>query len=322
MDMTTYAKKHPQISAPTAQLLLPGLSQVEPRIRRTDGPLTTETHTSTGATGTTAKNGSLTSVNGTHRLASEHELAPPFIRTVCGDARSLPIADDSVDLIVTSPPYWKKRDYGAEGQIGQEDTPAEFVSAMVDCLREWRRVLRTTGSVFLNIGDSFHKRSLAGIPGRVEAAANDDGWRIRNRIIWAKDRGMPEAVHNRLAGRHEYVIHLVPGNDYYYDLFGYSAEVGNGTNPGDVWYISPERYMGGHLAPFPEELVRRAILLACPEAVCATCGMPRRRIVERTRELDPSRPQALRAGNSALPATFLVPRRCSAACSTKLRGIG
>jgi len=242
-----------------------------------------------------SQNGSMGSVNGGHRLGVQVDVAEPVIRTECGDARSLPLEDASVDLVVTSPPYWKKRDYGAAGQIGQEDTPAEFVTAMVDCLREWRRVLRPTGSVFLNIGDSFHKRSLAGIPGRVEAAANDDGWRIRNRIIWAKDRGMPEAVRDRLAGRHEYIIHLVPGNDYYYDLFGYSEAIGNGTNPGDVWHISPERYMGGHLAPFPEELVRRAILLACPEAVCATCGTPRRRIVERTRELDPSRPQARRA---------------------------
>ncbi len=223
------------------------------------------------------------------------QLGRPFVRTLCGDARSLPLDDHSVDLIVTSPPYWRKRDYGAEGQIGQEDTPGEFVEVILECLREWRRVLRPTGSVFLNIGDSFYKRSLAGIPGRIEAAAIDDGWRVRNRIVWAKDRGMPEPVRNRLASRHEYIIHLVPGKDYYYDLFRYSREIGNGTNPGDVWHISPERNMGNHLAPFPEELVRRAILLACPEAVCTTCGEPRRRIVERTRELDPSRPQARRA---------------------------
>ena len=243
----------------------------------------------------TGQNGSMLTVKGHPAEDADRETEKPLIRALCGDARSLPLDDSSVDLIVTSPPYWNKRDYGADGQIGQEDTPAGFVAAMVDCLREWQRVLRPTGSIFLNIGDSFYNRSLAGIPGRVEAAANDDGWRIRNRIIWAKDRGMPEAVRNRLAGRHEYVIHLVLGDDYYYDLFGYSEEIGNGTNPGDVWHISPERYMGGHLAPFPEELVRRAILLACPQAVCSICGAPRRRIVERTRELDASRPQARRA---------------------------
>jgi DNA modification methylase len=214
---------------------------------------------------------------------------------VVGDARSIPLADGTVDLVVTSPPYWNKRDYGSEGQLGQESTPAEYVAAMIDCLREWRRVLRPTGSVFLNVGDTYHRRSLAGVPGRLEAAANDDGWLIRNRIIWTKTRGMPEAVQNRLAGRHEYVIHLTPGDDYYYDLFGYSNEVGNGTNPGDVWAIEPERNMGRHLAPFPSELVRRAILLGCPPVVCNECGQPHKRIVERTRELDPARPQARRA---------------------------
>jgi DNA modification methylase len=211
------------------------------------------------------------------------------------DARDLPLEDATVDLIATSPPYWKKRDYGVEGQIGQEKTAAEYTKNIIECLREWRRVLRPTGSVFLNVGDTFHKRTLAGIPARVEAAAGDDGWIIRNRIIWAKQSGMPEPAQNRLANRHEYIIHLVAQHDYYYDLFGYSQAVGNGANPGDVWHFNPERNMGKHLAPFPTEIVRRAILLACPFTVCRACAEPRRRIVQRTMELDPSRPQAKRA---------------------------
>lgn len=219
----------------------------------------------------------------------------PYLEILNADGRQLPLSDQSIDLVVTSPPYWKKRDYGVAGQIGQEPTPGAYVDSLLECLREWRRVLRPTGSVFLNIGDSFHHKSLVGVPGRLEAAAHDDGWLIRNRIIWTKDRGMPEPAQNRLAGRHEYVIHLVQGDDYYYDLFGYSQANGNGANPGDVWHINPERYMGRHLAPFPAELVRRAILLGCPQAVCSECGQPRRRIIKRTRELDPSRTQARRA---------------------------
>lgn len=221
--------------------------------------------------------------------------AAPSVRALKGDAREIPLESDSVDLVTTSPPYWKKRDYGVEDQIGQERTPNEYVDAMVECLREWRRVLRPTGSVFLNIGDTFHKRSLAGIPARVEAAAADDGWIIRNRIIWAKDTGMPEPAQNRLANRHEYVIHLVAKYEYYYDLFGYSQVYGNGANPGDVWRFNPGRYLGKHLAPFPTEIVRRAITLACPTSVCSKCGTPRQRQVERTTELDISRPQARRA---------------------------
>lgn len=88
-------------------------------------------------------------------------------------------------------------------------------------------------------------------------------------------------------------------NGYYYDLFGYAEKFSDGrrgANPGDVWRIPGERDLGGHLAPFPSDIARRAILLACPEAVCTACGEPQRRKIERTmRELDPTRPQARRA---------------------------
>jgi len=222
-------------------------------------------------------------------------LPEPTQRIVQGDARATGLPEGSVDLVVTSPPYWQKRDYGHADQIGQEPTPDAYVNAIIDCLREWARVLRTTGSVFLNVGDTYFKRSLVGIPGRLEAAAVDNGWMIRNRIIWAKGGGMPEPAQNRLANRHEYVIHLARHNDYYYDLVGYSEKYGNGANPGDIWYINPERNMGAHLAPYPKELVRRALTLACPPQVCGECGTPRHRVVERTAQLDSSRPQARRA---------------------------
>ncbi len=265
---------------------------------------------------------------GLHLLdAVDDELGPPIpdveptIKTRKGDARGLPIDDGTVDLIATSPPYWQKRDYGIAGQIGQERTPHAYVGAIIDCLKEWRRVLRPSGSVFLNIGDTYSGRSLAGIPARVEAAAGDDGWIIRNRMIWAKDGGMPEPAQNRLANRHEYIIHLVPCYNYYYDLFGYSREVGNGANPGDVWRINPGRHMGKHLAPFPTEIVRRAILLACPYTVCETCGVPRQRIVCRTARLDPARPQARRAMELAQQAG-LTPEHIAAVQATGVSDAG
>lgn len=221
--------------------------------------------------------------------------AVPFEEHLHADARAIPLPDSSVDLIVTSPPYWKKRDYGFEAQIGQENTPQEFVHHIINALREWRRVLCTHGSVFVNIGDTYWKRSLAGVPGRLEAAACDDGWILRNRIIWTKEGGMPDPVKNRLANRHEYILHLAASDDYYYDIFGYAEAFGNGANPGDVWSIGLRRNMGKHLAPFPDELVERAIRLGCPEAVCTRCGKPRTRMIRRTAELDASRPQAKRA---------------------------
>ncbi len=223
------------------------------------------------------------------------KLQEPNVHVVQGDARATGLPAKTVDLVVTSPPYWQKRDYGHDDQIGLESTPQGYVAAIMDCLDEWRRVLRPTGSVFLNVGDTYFKRSLVGIPGRLEAAAVDRGWSIRNRIIWAKDGGMPEAATNRLANRHEYIIHLAPRPSYYYDLIGYQEYLGVNANPGDVWRINPERNLGAHLAPFPSEIVRRAIALACPPQVCAECGTPRRRVLERTSELNSDRPQARRA---------------------------
>ena len=238
-----------------------------------------------------------------------------------GDARQVPLADSSVDLIVTSPPYYNKRNYDVDGQIGLERTPAAYVESLMECLRDWRRVLRASGSVFINIGDSFHKKSLANIPARLEFAAADEGWLIRNRIIWTKDRGMPEPARNRLTSRHEYVLHLTQDDSYYYDIHGYSTRYGNGANPGDVWPMSPERNMSRHLAPFPSELVRRAITLACPERVCNECAQPRRRIVERTTDLDPARPQARRAMELA-KAAGLTPAHFAAIRATGVSDAG
>jgi DNA modification methylase len=218
-----------------------------------------------------------------------------FRLDIHADARSIPLPERSVDLVVTSPPYWKKRDYGVDGQIGQEETPKAFVDNLLQALRDWRRVLTPFGSVFLNIGDTYYNKTLAAIPARVEAEASDDGWIVRNRIIWTKDGGMPEPASNRLANRHEYIIHLASTHKYYSDVHGYAERFGNGANPGDVWNIPLRRNMGAHLAPFPDDLVERAVLLACPQVVCLRCGKPRRRIVERTADLDPARPQARRA---------------------------
>jgi DNA modification methylase len=219
----------------------------------------------------------------------------PMIVTLSGDARALPLPPSTVDLIVTSPPYWRTRDYGIETQIGQEESPEEYVETLVAALREWRRVLRPTGSVFLNIGDTYHSHSLAGIPGLLEVRARQERWYIRNRIIWAKKFGLPSPAKNRLVNRHEYIYHLTTGTDYYYDLQGYAEYSGKTANPGDVWHIKFAPSKKDHLAPFPRELVERGIILACPEAVCRKCGLPRRRIVKRTMELDERRPQAKRA---------------------------
>ena len=121
------------------------------------------------------------------------------------------------------------------------------------------------------------------------------GWILRNRIVWAKTAGIPEPSPRRLANRYEFVLHFVRDRDiYFYDMFR-CYMYGNGANPGDVWQLDLERGLHSHLAPFPEALVERCLILACPEAGCPVCGEPRRRVVERTSELDLARPQARRA---------------------------
>lgn len=204
----------------------------------------------------------------------------------------------AVDLVVTSPPYWRKRDYGLPDQLGQEATAADYARAIVDAICEWYKYLSDFGSVFLNVGDTYRDKSLQCVPGLIEAEARRRELRIRNRIAWIKQGGRPEPAQDRLSNRHEYIIHFVK-NGYYYDLFDYASEYSEnkrGANPGDVWPIKQKLNKSRHLAPFPIEVAERAIRLACPQLVCTKCGIPRQRKVERTLDaLDPERPQARRA---------------------------
>jgi DNA modification methylase len=223
-------------------------------------------------------------------------LTKPFTRMLFGDARCVPLRPGEADMVITSPPYWLKRDYGVNGQIGQETTADKFVRSLLECMENWKTILPEHGSVFINIGDTYHNGSLANTPGRLEIAAQDAGWTVRNRIVWVKEAGMPDPAKDRLKSRHEYIIHFTPRRrGYYYDQFAYAEKYGNGTGPSDVWQIGFRRNMSKHLAPYPVELVDRILTLACPEQVCTCCGKPRERIVRRTANLDPARPQAKRA---------------------------
>ena len=125
---------------------------------------------------------------------------------------------ESVHCCVTSPPYFGLRDYGADGQIGLESTPDEFVAALVQVFREVRRVLRGDGTLWLNLGDSFGPgKQLQGIPWRVAFALQADGWYLRSDIIWSKPNPMPESVTDRPTKAHEYLFLLTKQAKYYYD---------------------------------------------------------------------------------------------------------
>lgn len=225
----------------------------------------------------------------------EPVLLLPFSRRIIGDARAVPLNPLEADLIVTSPPYWQKRDYGVSGQIGQEDTVSDYIDTMIECMEGWRGIIPEWGSVFINVGDTYHNGSLAGVPARLEIAAQEAGWILRNRIIWVKDAGMPDPAKDRLKSRYEPIFHFVKSKGYYYDQFRYAEKYGNGTGPVDTWSVGLRRDVSNHLAPYPLELVDRMLTLACPEQVCTCCGKPRRRLVRRTSELDLNRPQARRA---------------------------
>jgi len=236
---------------------------------------------------------------GIHGTQVEHEYWDNgIVRLYLTDARDLPIPDNSVDCVVTSPPYWGLRDYGTgrwiggdeccdhlqvndardttqvkqvsnagtnqlgyknvcgkcgaqrdDGQLGLESTPEEYCASMVEVFREAWRVLKPTGTLWLNLGDSYvgtgHKgtytdpehpdgrngqviainnrvaglksKDLVGIPWRVAFALQADGWYLRSDIIWSKPNPMPESVQDRPTKAHEYVFLLTKSPRYYYD---------------------------------------------------------------------------------------------------------
>ena len=174
------------------------------------------------------------------------------VRILQGDCRDVlkTLPDQSVHCCVTSPPYFGLRDYGVDGQIGLEPTPAEFVAELLAVFREVRRVLRDDGTLWLNLGDSYtgsannggvdsktmtgrqaatgsslptkrgaglKPKDLIGIPWRVAFALQADGWWLRQDIIWHKPNPMPESVTDRCTKAHEYVFLLSKAERYYFD---------------------------------------------------------------------------------------------------------
>ena len=139
---------------------------------------------------------------------------------VVGDAlgvlRGLPA--DTFDCCMTSPPYWGKREY-EDGGIGLEREPDDFVGSVCAVFAEVKRVLKPTGSFWLNIGDTYRRKGLVGIPWRVALHLIDvQGWTLRNSVIWNKVKGGPDNTRDRLRNVYEHVYHFVrSANGYYYD---------------------------------------------------------------------------------------------------------
>ena len=241
------------------------------------------------------------------------------------------LEDQSINTCITSPPYWGLRDYGESDQLGLEDTPDKFVKNLVGVFREVKRVLRDDGTVWLNLGDSYartggdsskkgrhwddrennpntgHNRyakdiglkqkDLVGIPWRVAFALQQDGWYLRQDIIWHKPNPMPESVRDRCTKAHEYIFLLSKKAKYYYDheaikedakypqgpnspqsikkgkgQFGMDTRGGLHKiganlkkNKRSVWKVSTKPFKGAHFATFPKDLIEPCVLAGCPE---------------------------------------------------------
>lgn len=152
----------------------------------------------------------------------------PLNTILVGDARQrlaeLPAA--SIDCVITSPPYFRLRDYQVEGQIGLELSITAWVDELRLVLRGVARVLKPTGTVWLNLGDSYSRAPRYGAPAkslllgpeRLALGLSEDGWLVRNQVVWAKTNTLPTSVRDRLACHHEVVYLLTRSRHYWFDL--------------------------------------------------------------------------------------------------------
>lgn len=261
------------------------------------------------------------------------------------------LEDKSINTCVTSPPYWGLRDYDEDAQLGLEESPEEFVQNLVTLFSEIKRVLRDDGTVWLNLGDSYagnnsrasnngragygterevfnktgqglKNKDLVGIPFRVAFALQQDGWYLRQDIIWHKPNPMPESVRDRCTKAHEYIFLLSKNVKYYFDneaikedsvdyektkkryekpfmagekheSGGYSKDGAKHTkgmkkfdgkrNKRSVWTVNTKPFKGAHFATFPMELIEPCVLAGCPEQICVDCNTPYVRQVESKR---------------------------------------
>ena len=213
------------------------------------------------------------------------------------------LEDQSINTCVTSPPYWGLRNYNdEEKQLGMEDTIEKFVENLVKVFREVKRVLREDGTVWLNLGDTYlQNKQLVGIPCRVALALQQDGWYLRQDIIWHKPNPMPENIKDRCTKAHEYIFLLSKRPKYFFDnevikedcvgkderkwadsyekagsikqgetnanikrTKRYSKDDSFKRNKRSVWTVTTKPFKGAHFATFPMDLIEPCVLAGCP----------------------------------------------------------
>lgn len=193
---------------------------------------------------------------------------------------------NSVQCVVTSPPYWGLRDYNNPEQIGLEPTLPQFINSLRTVFTEVRRVLRDDGVFWLNIGDGYTSgnrrwrapdkknparamsvrpdtpdglkpKDLMGIPWRLAFALQDDGWYLRADVVWNKPNAMPESVKDRPTRAHEYLFMFSKEERYFYDRQAVIEP--NGRNNRSVWNVHTQGFSGAHFATFPPKLIEPCI---------------------------------------------------------------
>lgn len=212
------------------------------------------------------------------------------LEILVGDTRKLikEVPDETFQCAITSPPYWGVRDYGHEHQIGAEPLVADYVQSLVEVFREVRRVLRSDGTFWLNIANTYSSggrtwrdsddknkgramsyrpptppglkpKDLIGVAWMVAMACQLDGWYLRNDIIWHKPNCQPESVKDRVTVAHEYLFLMTKSEKYFFDHEGIKEPVTNGEGTKSrrsVWSINTQPYPEAHFAVFPKSLVR------------------------------------------------------------------
>ena len=217
-----------------------------------------------------------------------------------GDCReTLKQFDEKARCCVTSPPYYGLRDYGGEdNQIGQEQSPEEYIEEMVNVFRLVRDNLTDDGTLWLNIGDSYYnyrpgkgglpkqtvsntkqdlpdqcnrrankleglkEKDLIGIPWMLAFALRADGWYLRQDIIWSKGNPMPESVRDRCTKSHEYIFLLSKSQNYYFDVDTIKEQ---SRRKRSVWNVNTKPNKQAHFATYPPELITPCILAGSEE---------------------------------------------------------
>lgn len=195
----------------------------------------------------------------------------PLPYYIKGDARQVmaTIEDESIDCIVTTPPYWNLKKYNTESI--QAKTLDEYCDELLRVMAEAWRVLKPHGSLWLNLADVYDNRALQALPWRIAMRMMDlQGWTLRNDVVWNKPLGEYGSSLDHLRNVHEFMFHFVKSVENFYfaeaELRRYAKQIGEKANvmPGDVWSIEPEKSAIERYRVSPESLCLLPIVATCP----------------------------------------------------------